>query len=76
MYHSFGQVYKDASQPVEVRVDDLMRYMTLEDKIGQMTLVDYGPLSKNFSDIVTYRLGNVLYGGDSDPKDNTVDFWA
>lgn len=73
---SFAQVFKDASKPVNERVADLMRYMTLEDKIGQMTLVDFGPLSKNLSDIVTYRIGNVLYGGDSDPKENTPAYWA
>lgn len=29
-------LYKDASQSVEVRVDDLMKRMTLEEKVGQM----------------------------------------
>lgn len=29
-------LYKDASQPVEVRVDDLLKRMTLEEKVGQM----------------------------------------
>lgn len=29
-------IYKDASQPVEVRVSDLMKRMTLEEKVAQM----------------------------------------
>jgi len=31
-------VYLDASQPIDVRVDDLMRRMTLKEKIGQLNL--------------------------------------
>lgn len=31
-------LYLDASQPVEVRVDDLMKRMTLKEKIGQLNL--------------------------------------
>ena len=29
-------LYKDAAQPVERRVDDLMKRMTLREKVGQM----------------------------------------
>src|SRR5246127_1295716 len=31
-------VYLDVSQPIDVRVDDLMRRMTLKEKIGQLNL--------------------------------------
>ncbi|MGN6122843.1 MAG: glycoside hydrolase family 3 protein, partial [Sphingomonas oligoaromativorans] len=32
-------LYKDASQPVEARVDDLLKRMTLEEKVAQITTV-------------------------------------
>ena len=32
-------VYKDASQPVEQRIDDLLARMTLEEKVAQMISV-------------------------------------
>ncbi|HKI53246.1 MAG TPA: hypothetical protein VJ987_03910, partial [Anaerolineales bacterium] len=33
-------VYTDPSQPVDVRVEDLLKRMTLDEKIGQMTQVE------------------------------------
>ncbi|HHC19410.1 MAG TPA: glycosyl hydrolase, partial [Euryarchaeota archaeon] len=30
------EIYKDPSQPIEKRVEDLLRRMTLDEKIGQM----------------------------------------
>lgn len=36
---STAPLYKDASQPIEVRVDDLLRRMTLEEKVAQITSV-------------------------------------
>lgn len=33
-------LYKDASQPVEVRVKDLLQRMTLAEKVGQMTQIE------------------------------------
>lgn len=37
---SFGQkpVYKDATQPIEKRIDDLISRMTLKEKVGQMNI--------------------------------------
>ena len=63
-----AQIYKDSNNPIDERVSDLMKHMTLEDKIGQMIVADYAPVSKNMSDIVTYRIGNILFGSDSDRK--------
>ena len=34
---SAAPLYKDASQPIEARVDDLLQRMTLEEKVAQMT---------------------------------------
>lgn len=32
--------YKDPKQPLNVRIKDLMKRMTLEEKVGQMTQID------------------------------------
>lgn len=32
--------YKDPSQPIEIRIKDLIKKMTLEEKIGQMTQIE------------------------------------
>jgi beta-glucosidase len=31
-------LYRDASQPIEKRIDDLLGRMTLEEKVGQMNM--------------------------------------
>jgi len=53
----------------------LLRQMTLEEKIGQMTQVDLLAM-KDKADIATYALGSMLSGGDSDPADNSAKTWA
>lgn len=61
--------YKDPSQPVEVRVEDLLSRMTLEEKIGQMTQVENNSISPYYlfppSEVVKYFIGSVLSGGNS-----------
>ena len=39
-----GPVYRDAKAPVEARVRDLLRQMTLEEKVGQMDQIVIGKL--------------------------------
>jgi beta-glucosidase len=57
------------------RVEPLLRSMTLEEKIGQMTQVDLAAL-KDRGDIVKYAIGSVLSGGNSDPSpDNLPASW-
>lgn len=34
------QIYQDPKQPVNKRVKDLLKRMTLEEKVGQMTQID------------------------------------
>jgi beta-glucosidase len=60
---------------IEAKIDSLLRTMTLDEKIGQMTEVDLGAL-KDKSDIQKYFIGSVLSGGDSDPSDNSPRTWA
>ncbi|KAL2478101.1 Glycosyl hydrolase family protein [Forsythia ovata] len=58
-------IYKDAKQPIGVRVKDLLGRMTLEEKIGQMAQIDRTVAT---SDIVkNYYIGSLLSGGGSTP---------
>ncbi|XP_076896694.1 uncharacterized protein LOC143549720 [Bidens hawaiensis] len=50
--------YKDPKQRIGVRVKDLMKRMTLEEKIGQMTQADRSVVSNDV--IKKYFLGSVL----------------
>lgn len=67
-------LYKQATQPVEVRVQDLLKRMSLEEKIGQMALVDKNSLKK-IEDIDKYNLGGILSGAGAKPKTNTAQEW-
>ncbi len=66
--------YRDASRPVEERVEDLLGRMTLAEKIGQMTLVEKNSLP-NVDDVTDYTLGAVLSGAGGNPDDNTPQGW-
>lgn len=66
-------LYKDASQPVEARVKDLMKRMTLAEKIGQMTQIER--TVANASHVYKYMVGSVLNGGGSTPTPNDVFEW-
>lgn len=67
-------LYLDETQPIEARVADLLSYMTLEEKIGQMALVEKGSV-KETSDIASYHLGALLSGAGSKPVENTAEGW-
>jgi beta-glucosidase len=59
----------------EMRVNDLLSQMTLDEKIGQMVQVDSGALADK-ADVKKYFLGSVLSGGSSDPADgNSPQSW-
>jgi beta-glucosidase len=51
------------------QVRNLLAQMTLEEKIGQMTQPEYGPVLANPGDMQKYFIGSVLSGGDSDPQE-------
>jgi beta-glucosidase len=59
---------------VEARVSGLLAQMTLDEKVGQMIMVDYGALA-SLDDITTYALGALLPSGDEAPADNTPQAW-
>ena len=56
------------------RVGDLVRQMTLDEKIGQMTQPDQKFL-KDPADVEGLFLGSLLSGGDSDPPTNSRSDW-
>ncbi len=67
-------LYLDQTQPIEARAADLLSYMTLEEKIGQMTLVEKNSITDQ-SDIATYHLGALLSGSGAKPEENTPAGW-
>lgn len=58
--------YKDPKQPINVRIKDLMRRMTLAEKIGQMTQIEREVASAQV--MKDYFIGSVLSGGGSVPR--------
>ncbi len=71
---SENPLYRDGKASVEARVTDLMSHMTLEEKIGQMALVEKNSL-RDLEDIQTYGLGGMLSGFGGKPEDNTALGW-
>jgi beta-glucosidase len=67
-------LYLDPSQPIEARVADLLSYMTLEEKIGQMTLVEKNSVKRS-GDIAVYHMGGLLSGAGAKPAENTAAGW-
>jgi len=67
-------LYRDATQPVEARVEDLLARMTLDQKIGQMTQSDYGLTSP--ADAAELGIGSLLSGGDAAPDVPSPAVWA
>ncbi|XP_054796334.1 uncharacterized protein LOC129301765 [Prosopis cineraria] len=57
--------YKDPKQPLNARVKDLLKRMTLEEKIGQMTQIER--LNATAEVMKKYFIGSVLSGGGSVP---------
>jgi len=61
---------------VDAKVRSLMKSMTLDEKIGQMTQVDYEAIKNTPQDIVKYSLGSILWGGSSEIVDLSPKGWA
>ena len=68
-------LYKNSELPIMDRVRDLMGYMTIEEKVGQMTQVERQFLDGD-ENISKYFLGSLLSGGGSAPAKNFPRSWA
>ena len=71
---SADALYLDSAQPIDARVADLLARMTLDEKIGQMTLVEKNSL-KELTDVSEYSLGALLSGSGAKPTENTFVGW-
>jgi beta-glucosidase len=68
-------VYLDSTASVNSRVEDLIKKMTLDEKIGQMMQTERG--FKNIDSLIkTSFLGSVLSGGGSVPEQNSPEGWV
>jgi beta-glucosidase len=74
MLVSCNKVYLNPKADVNSRVEDLLKRMTIEEKIGQMTQIERG--YKNVDSVVKELfLGSVLSGGGSVPTPNSPEGW-
>ncbi|KAK6131645.1 hypothetical protein DH2020_034659 [Rehmannia glutinosa] len=59
------KLYKDPKKPINRRIKDLLKRMTLEEKIGQMVQIERTVASPEV--MKKYYIGSVLSGGGSSP---------
>ncbi|KAJ9543657.1 hypothetical protein OSB04_023364 [Centaurea solstitialis] len=68
-------VYRNANEPIEARVKDLLARMTIKEKLGQMTQIKRSIATP--SAITNLGLGSILSGGGSKPFENATSLdWA
>lgn len=67
-------VYRQTSASIDARVADLLGRMTLDEKIGQMALVEQHSM-KEVKDVANYGIGGMLSGMGGKPEDNTPKGW-
>lgn len=66
--------YRNRVAPVPARVADLLARMNLDEKIGQMTLIEKDSLTP--VDVGEFLIGGVLSGGGGSPSPNTAAAWV
>lgn len=59
--------------PTDDGVATLVRSMTLAEKAGQMTQVEFGSISPD--EVASWAIGSVLSGGGGNPGDGSADAW-
>jgi len=67
-------LYLDPQQNTENRINDLLARMSLAEKAAQMVQGEINHASAK--DVLEYGLGSILSGGDSAPKDNSLQGWS
>lgn len=65
--------YLNPDLSIEERVADLLSRMSLEEKIGQMTLIEKNSITPEA--VTDYYIGALLSGGGGYPRPNTAEAW-
>jgi beta-glucosidase len=60
-------------KPEDDQISEIISQMTLQDKIGQMVLIDKKAIT--LDDVRRKSIGGVLSGGGGNPEDNTPEQW-
>lgn len=71
---TFAQPKKETT--IDSQVQSLLKKMTLDEKIGQMTQIDYEAVKNYPADIIKYSIGSILWGGNSEIIDISPKGWA
>lgn len=69
-----GAPYRNPSLPVAERVENALSLMTLEEKIGQMALVEKNSIH-DMAHLARFGIGGILSGGGGKPEENTPEGW-
>ena len=76
IFLSFSAI-NSATENTEERVADLIKSMSVEEKVAQMFMVEIGSITPE--EVEEFKIGAILNGGGSFPykkKDHTVEDWV
>ena len=73
---SIAQEPSSVNKTIEAKVDSVLKLMTLDEKVGQITQVDYDAIKNNTEDVAKFSIGSILWGGNSEPPSITAQGWA